>query len=78
LVINSKTRFIAGYMFGYVLILPLALATLLPKIIARHIMAAHQNASIAYNLRHVEPYCIVAEMADGSLRYVEDPFPVDI
>lgn len=79
MVINAKTRFIAGYIAGYVLILPVALVVLLPKVIVRHIMEAHRNAHIAYNLTHIDPSRgIVAEMADGSLRYVEDPFAIDI
>jgi hypothetical protein len=76
---NSKTRFIAGYVAGYILVLPFALVALLPKVIVRHIKAARLSADVAYNSQHIQPCCgIVAEMADGTMRYVEDPFPVDI
>ncbi len=67
----------AGYMTGWLLALPFAMLTVIPKMIVRHIQSAHENAAISYT-HNVEACFIVAEMADGSWRYVEDPFPIGI
>ena len=67
---SPKARYVVGYVAGYIIAFPFAVLALLPKVLK----TAYQSAVAVYDSQHVESSIIVAEMDDGALCYVEDPF----